>query len=149
MNRPFSVEKPEESSGFLFWKVSTSWQRGIRDLLEPLDLTHTQFVLLASLRWLDGATQAELSRHSGCDSMTVSAVVRTLAAKGWASRRDDDRDRRTKWLEITACGSGVVDQAIPLIEAFDQAFFQDRLGDAAGGYLLALRTLAAAPRFGS
>lgn len=128
MKPPFSVETARKSSGYLFWRVSALWQRGIRNLLEPLGLTHTQYVLLASLRWLEGSSQAELSKHTGCDSMTVSSVVRTLADRGLVDRQEDGRDRRAKILQITAVGGSLVDKAVPMIEAFDRRFFLDRLG---------------------
>jgi DNA-binding MarR family transcriptional regulator len=141
MKAPFSVQTAEQSSGYLFWKVSALWQRGIRELLEPLDLTHTQFVLLASLRWLGSSNQVDLSRHTGCDVMTVSAVVRTLAAKGRIEREEDERDKRAKILRITAKGRAVVDKAVPLVEAFDRRFFSDSLAGQYGKFLSALQKL--------
>jgi DNA-binding MarR family transcriptional regulator len=129
MKAPFSVETARQSSGYLFWRVSALWQRGIRGLLEPLGLTHTQYVLLASLRWLEESSQSELSKHTGCDSMTVSSVVRTLASRGLVDRQEDGRDRRAKILRITAVGTALVDKAVPMIEAFDRRFFLDRLGN--------------------
>ncbi len=142
MKGPFSVETANQSSGYLFWKVSALWQRGIRDLLAPLDLTHTQYVLLASLRWLDGSSQVELSKHTGCDEMTVSAVIRTLATKGWVDRQDDDRDRRAKVLRITPKGATVADRAVPIVETFDRQFFLDRLGNRKDGFLQNLYRLS-------
>jgi DNA-binding MarR family transcriptional regulator len=142
MKGPFSVTTARQSSGFMFWRVSTLWQRGIRGLLDPLGLTHTQFVLLASLRWLEKSSQADLSGHTGCDSMTVSSVVRTMAARGWVDRQDDDSDRRAKVLRITSKGTAIVDRAVPLVEAFDRQFFLDRLGDRKGRFLKDLDDLA-------
>ena len=43
--------RAEESSGFLLWQVGMLWQRGIKKVLQPFDLTHPQFVLLASAQW--------------------------------------------------------------------------------------------------
>src|SRR3546814_15453085 len=42
--------RPENSPGFLLWQVTNQWQRRLRATLEPLGLTHVQFVLLAGLR---------------------------------------------------------------------------------------------------
>jgi DNA-binding MarR family transcriptional regulator len=129
MRPPHAVGNTRQSSGYLFWRVSTLWQRGIRDLLVPLGMTHTQYVLLASLRWRDGSSQADLSKLTGCDSMTVSSVVRTLASRGLVDRQADGRDRRAKAVRITAVGTALVDKAVPMIEAFDRRFFLDRLGN--------------------
>ena len=52
--------KAEESSGLLLWQVSMLWQRGIKKVLQPFDLTHPQFVLLASAQWF-----AQQGNHAG------------------------------------------------------------------------------------
>lgn len=81
----FSVEKAEESSGFLLWQVTNLWQREIKKALEPFDLTHSQFVLLASIHWMtlhkQDVTQILLSSHTKIDPMTTSTVLRTLQKK--------------------------------------------------------------------
>src|SRR5262249_15030206 len=57
---------PEQSPGFLLWRATLAWQRRMRSVLTPHDLTHVQFVLLASLWWLEDhddqpPTQARLA----------------------------------------------------------------------------------------
>ena len=70
---------PEESPGFLLWQVSTRWRREVEAALSPLGLTHPQFVLLASILWLNRAgsevTQIELARHAGTDITMTSQVA--------------------------------------------------------------------------
>jgi hypothetical protein len=39
---------PDKSPGFLLWQVTLRWQRKVTIALAPLDLTHVQFVLLAT-----------------------------------------------------------------------------------------------------
>ena len=60
-------EGPEQSPGFLLWQVSANWRRLIEVALAEIGLTHPQFVLLASLGWLNRnqseVTQVELARH--------------------------------------------------------------------------------------
>lgn len=60
---------PEQGPGFLLWRVTLSWQRQMRAALAPHGLTHVQFVLLASLWWLqehgsDGPSQAQLAEQA-------------------------------------------------------------------------------------
>jgi hypothetical protein len=43
--------QPGASPGFLLWRVGLAWQRLMTATLKPLDLTHVQFVLLASSWW--------------------------------------------------------------------------------------------------
>ena len=128
----FSVETPEESSGFLLWQVTNLWQREIKKALEKYDLTHSQFVLLASILWLSQqkeiVTQILLSAHTKIDPMTTSTVLRTLQTKGLLQRKEHPTDTRAKIIELTANGQKITKLAIKTVEIFDGMFF-DPLGD--------------------
>ena len=91
-------EGPEQSSGFLLWQVSTEWRRRIETALATLDLTHPQFVLLASVGWLTRnggqVTQVELARHCKTDITMNSQILRTLEKKGYIERRQREGVRR-------------------------------------------------------
>lgn len=123
----FSVEKSEDSSGFLLWQVTNLWQREIKKALEPFDLTHSQFVLMASIHWLtlhkQDVTQVLLSSHTKIDPMTTSTVLRTLQTKGFLQRQEHQTDTRAKTVELTDNGKKVIKQAVKTVEAFDKSFF--------------------------
>jgi DNA-binding MarR family transcriptional regulator len=123
----FSFKKAEDSSGFLLWQVTALWKRGIKKALEPHDLTHAQYVLLASILWLSkssaNVTQVQLSIHSKIDPMTVSTVMKTLQKKGFIKRGDHITDTRAKIVSVTAKGTKVTKDAIKAIEQFDHRFF--------------------------
>lgn len=129
---PFSVETPEESSGFLLWQVTNLWQREIKKALEIYDLTHSQFVLLASTLWLsmhnEDVTQVVLSNHTKIDPMTTSTVLRTLQAKGLLRRQEHATDTRAKTVKLTTEGKKMAEFAVKTVEKFDSDFFQS-LGD--------------------
>lgn len=130
-DNPFSVAKAEDSSGFLLWQVTNLWQREIRKALEPFDLTHSQFVLLASTHWLTlnnlEVTQILLSSHTKIDPMTTSTVLRTLQTKGLLQRQEHLTDTRAKTVTLTNQGNKLVKHAVKAVEAFDKTFF-DALG---------------------
>ena len=130
----FSQEKAEDSSGFLLWQVTSLWQREIKKALEKHDLTHSQFVLMASIYWLtlqkEEITQVLLSSHSKIDVMTTSTVIRTLQKKGFAERKEHSNDTRAKIVSLTELGKKVIKQAVKTVEHFDQVFFEP-LGDKA------------------
>jgi MarR family transcriptional regulator, organic hydroperoxide resistance regulator len=123
----FSVEKAEDSSGFLLWQVTNLWQREIKKALEPFDLTHSQFVLMASIHWLtlhkQDVTQILLSSHTKIDPMTTSTVLRTLQNKGLLQRQEHSTDTRAKTVELTANGKKIIKQAVKAVETFDRNFF--------------------------
>ncbi len=132
----FGFEKAEDSSGFLLWQVTTLWQRGIRKTLDEIDLTHPQFVLLASLLWLSGkqevVMQIDLSDHSQIDPMTTSSVLRTLERKKLLTRAPHPTDTRAKIIVLSKEGLAKTRQAIPLIERFDEEFFNGLKSDQPG-----------------
>lgn len=123
----FSVDKPEDSSGFLLWQVTNLWQREIKKALEKYDLTHSQFVLMASIHWLvmnsQEVTQIVLSAHTKIDPMTTSTVLRTLQQKGFVQRREHHTDTRAKTVELTPAGINTIKEAVIAVEAFDREFF--------------------------
>ena len=123
----FSVEKAEDSPGFLLWQVTNLWQRQIKKALEKYDLTHSQFVLLASIHWLtlqkQDVTQILLSSHTKIDPMTTSTVLRTLQAKGLLQRQEHLTDTRAKTVALTESGKRIIKEAVKVVEAFDKDFF--------------------------
>lgn len=123
----FSVEKAEDSPGFLLWQVTNLWQRQIKKALEKYDLTHSQFVLLASIHWLtlqkQDVTQILLSAHTKIDPMTTSTVLRTLQAKGLLQRQEHLTDTRAKTVALTDSGKKIIKEAVKVVEAFDKDFF--------------------------
>lgn len=120
-------EGPEQSPGFLLWQVSTKWRREIEAALATLNLTHPQFVLLASLGWLtrdhNAITQVELARHCGTDVNMTSQVLRSLEQKGFIERHRREGDQRSKLPRLTEKGIKLVELAIPLVEKVDGDFF--------------------------
>lgn len=123
----FSVDKPEDSSGFLLWQVTNLWQREIKKALEEYGLTHSQFVLMTSIHWLilhkQEVTQIILSANTKIDPMTTSTVLRTLQQKGLIQRQEHATDTRAKTVELTEQGKEIVKKAIVTVEEFDRRFF--------------------------
>ncbi len=128
----FSFESAEDSSGFLLWQVTNLWQREIKKALEKYDLTHSQYVLMASIHWLTlhdkDVTQILLSSNTKIDPMTTSTVLRTLQTKGLLKRQEHSTDTRAKTVVLTEEGKKVIKQAVKSVEKFDAEFFSP-LGD--------------------
>ena len=143
-DKVFSVEKAEDSTGFLIWQVTNLWQREIKKALEEYDLTHSQFVLLASTLWLssqtDSVTQILLSSHTKIDPMTTSTVLRTLQAKGLLSRQEHATDTRAKTISLTEKGIEMAQKAVKAVETFDKAFFTP-LGEGSSDFNKKLQAL--------
>jgi DNA-binding MarR family transcriptional regulator len=137
---------PDASPGFLLWHVTLRWQREIAAVLAPLDLTHVQFVLLATSWWLntqgEEPNQLSVARKAGTDVKMTSEVLRKLEAKDLIVRTVDAADTRAKRLRVTDHGARLAGLAVAAVEAADDAFF----GNADPAAVLAmLRPLAGDP----
>jgi DNA-binding MarR family transcriptional regulator len=136
---------PEQSPGFLLWRVSTLWRRQVEAALATLELTHPQFVLLASLGWLarhgKSVTQVELARHCGTDITMTSQVLRALERKGLIERKRCEGNERSKFPCLTPSGVKLIEKAIPLVESVDADFFK-KLGRNQAKYTELLQVLA-------
>ncbi len=118
--------RPGESTGLLLWQVTNRWQAAQRAALKPFDLTHVQFVLLATLVWLaadDVVTQRQLADHAGTDPMMTSQVARALGERGLLVRSAHHADGRAWSLSVTEAGVDLVNRAVVAVEACDDAFF--------------------------
>ena len=107
--------------------MTSLWHREIKKALEKYGITHSQYVLLASIHWLtlsgQEVTQVLLSNHTKIDPMTTSTVLRTLQQKSLIQRQENKRDTRAKTVELTEEGKILIKQAIPTVEKFDLDFF--------------------------
>ena len=140
----------DDSLGFLLWQVTNHWQAAQRAALKPLGLTHVQFVLLASLTYLDATspvTQRDLAAHAATDPMMTSQVLRTLERRALVLRQSHPRDKRARAVTATPTGIELANRALVSVEACDREFFEP-VADHGPGFLRLLQTLrdaAAAP----
>lgn len=118
-------ESADQSTGLALWRVTNAWQAAQRAALKPFDITHVQFVLLASLTYLDdkSVTQAELASHAGTDPMMTSQVLRVLESKRLVTRTTHPADGRARMLAVTAEGRALANRAVREVERCDKEFF--------------------------
>ena len=124
----FSFKRAEDSPGFLLWQLTNQWQRQQRKALAKIGLTHAQFVVLASVLWLNNksekaVTQQAISEHSKIDKMSMSELVATLIHKKSLRRTPHKQDGRAYSITLTLKGQMLVLKAIPIVEGIDAAFF--------------------------
>ena len=123
----FHFKSPKDSPGYLLGQLTMLWQRRLKKVLDPLDLTQTQFVLLAALGWLskksNSVTQVDIANQSNADRMMVSKVLRTLEEKGFITRQEHETDTRAKTIQLTTTGENVLQKAIIEVENADLDFF--------------------------
>lgn len=129
----FSYKEPEENSGYLLWQVTMQWQLGMNRALGKLDLTLTQFSLMAGLYWLskqkEGVTQQQLADYANTDKMMTSKVLAVLETKEIVERVKDPGDSRAKQLKITEKGVATLREAYRIVKEVDDVFFKEVVSD--------------------
>jgi DNA-binding MarR family transcriptional regulator len=123
----FHFEKPEDNTGYLLWQTTMIWQKNMNRALNELNITHTQFVIMAALAWLskseESITQKEIANHSNTDRMMVSKILRSLEKKQFIERKTHETDTRAKSVSLTKNGVQILQMALKIVENTDNDFF--------------------------
>ena len=109
-------------------RVYNKWHSMIKKELKKMNLTHPQFVVLASLAYLsqdsNEVTQVMISKLSGIDVMTISQILSLLEKHNFVKRKEHSRDTRAKAVILNKKGEEILQKAVPLIEQIDEIFFK-------------------------
>lgn len=127
---PPPVRGPLASPGFWLHQAALAWLHELDTRLRPLQLTHTQFTLLAAVSFLGKTldvvpTQQQVADFAGSDRMMASKVLRVLVERGLVTRSSDPTDARILRLSSTAAGDELVRQAAMAARDVDHLFFGD------------------------
>ena len=90
--------------------------RAYRPLLEEIDLTYTQYIVMMVLWEKRETTIGAVGKALLLDSGTLTPVVKSLAAKGYLDRRRDGRDERVLTLSLTEKGEALREKALSIPE---------------------------------
>ena len=109
-------------------RVYNKWHSMIKKELKKMNLTHPQFVVLASLAYLsqngNEVTQVMISKLSGIDVMTVSQILSLLEKHDFVKRKEHSRDTRAKAVILNKKGEEILQKTVPLVEQIDENFFE-------------------------
>lgn len=133
---------PLASPGFWLQRAAQAYLRELDTRLRPLELTHTQFQLLAAASWLGrdgtGPTQQQVADFAGADRMMTSKVLAGLEARGLLVRAADATDARIRRVTATEPARALLREATRIARAVDAALLggdadlRDRLAAIAG-----------------
>lgn len=125
---PFEFDRPEDSPGFLLWQTSISWQRQIKEALEPFEISHSSFVIMALLLWLDSnkikPKQVLLANYSKLDKMTISKTLKKLSKDGLIEKSECIKDTRANKISLTQGGKHLMFRLVPIVENIDKSFYK-------------------------
>ena len=129
----FKHELPSDSVGLQLWVAYNKWHSEVMKLLKPLNINHTQFVILASILWCNKnkneTTQTEVVNITGLDKMTLSKSMKAQVADDLITKDKGVRDSRSFSLRLTKTGEALTINAIAQVEELDQLYFESLKGE--------------------
>lgn len=88
-----------------------------RPLLEPLGLTHPQYLVMLALWQHQPLSVRELSELLSLEPGTLSPLLKRLEALGYVRRQRRPQDERTLDVTLTAAGQALRDRALAIPSA--------------------------------
>jgi len=86
------------------YSAANALVRAYRPLLQKLDLTYPQYVVMMSLWQRDGISISELARHTRFDAGTLTPMLKRLQAKGLIDSEVAPSDERCRVITVTGKG---------------------------------------------
>ena len=96
--------KLENQLCFPLYAASKMTTRLYKPLLDPFELTYTQYITLLSLWEKDGVTVNELGATLYLDSGTLTPLLKKVEKKGWISKVRSVEDERIVRIHLTEEG---------------------------------------------
>jgi len=99
---------------FPLYAASKEIIKQYKNLLDPLNLTYTQYLVMLVL-WEDESINVkELGKQLWLDSGTLTPVLKKLEAKGYLVRNRNQDDERSLRVTLTDSGNGLHEQALEI-----------------------------------
>lgn len=97
---------------FPLYSAANAVIRAYRPLLNEIDLTYSQYLVMMVLWKSNGINVKELGSKLHLDSGTLTPLLKRLEAKGLVSRKRGLDDERVRMLYLTEKGVGLKTQAL-------------------------------------
>ena len=119
----FNFKDPQASVGLQFWKLYNKWQKRVTSALLEYQVTHTQFVILASVAWFReqsvAPSQSEIAKLTGIEKMTLSKAIVRLEKMSLIKRFKNESDTRAISVSLTDKGLNIIPILIKVVERID------------------------------
>ncbi|MDB5828986.1 MAG: MarR family transcriptional regulator [Variovorax sp.] len=89
---------------FAVYSASLAMTRLYKPLLEKLNLTYPQYIVMLALWEQDGVMVSELGERVSLDSGTLTPLLKRLESSGYVARVRDVADERRVRVTLTATG---------------------------------------------
>ncbi len=110
----------DNSLGFILNKTALFSKAHFNNLIKPYDISPEQWSLIFRVVERSGLTQKELSDSTYKDQANITRSIDRLEQKGLLKRIEHPSDRRSFQLIPTQEALALVEQVVPLSQAFNQ-----------------------------
>ena len=116
MKDSYDMLKLENQLCFPLYACSKEVVRRYKPLLDPLDLTYTQYITMMVLWETKNISVKDLGERLWLDSGTMTPVLKKLETKGYITRQRSTDDERSVTITITDKGEELKGEAkqVPL-----------------------------------
>jgi len=122
MQHDYEALKLKNQICFPVYAVSNIITRRYKPLLNSLDLTYTQYIVMMVL-WEQGSANEKLLCETLClKSNTLAPLLKKLQSKGYITKEKDPADERNLIIRLTAEGEKLKEQAACVPESFARGF---------------------------
>jgi DNA-binding MarR family transcriptional regulator len=101
---------------FPLYAVSNKIIRNYKPLLDELDLTYTQYIVMMVLWEKEDINEKQLGEMVHLKSNTLTPLLKKLQNKGFISMRKNSSDERNLIISLTRKGSELKDKAVKVPE---------------------------------
>ena len=96
---------------FALYSASLAMTKLYKPLLDPLNLTYPQYLVMLVLWESDGITVSELGQRLQLDSGTLTPLLKRVEANGFVQRQRDSADERRVIVRLTSAGRALKSRA--------------------------------------
>lgn len=111
MNESYDMLKLENQLCFPLYACSKEFVRRYKPLLDPLDLTYTQYIAMMVMWEKKSISVKALGERLWLDSGTMTPVLKKLETKGYITRQRSTDDERSVTVTITDKGEKLKKEA--------------------------------------
>ncbi len=122
MDDRYAALKLKNQLCFPLYAVSNMITRKYTPLLQKLDLTYTQYIVMMVLWEEKKVNEKFLCDALSLKSNTVTPLLRKLQAKGYIEKAKDPEDERNLIITLTEAGEKLKDKALCVPESIAQEF---------------------------
>lgn len=105
--------------GYLIHDVSRLRRVTYDRELAPLDITRSQWWVLAFISRNDGLPQTQLANELDVGKVALGSLIDRLQSAGFVERRADEKDRRVKRVFLTDKARALIKQIRPINNSFN------------------------------